>query len=156
MDTALDDLKLARESADWRETWQVRVLIETQRSHIGTVMLSALAHTYDDAMFVMMRVAFPGFKSITPPFLCSAGKVDKNGAVVADVVQRAGTIKKDVCLYTSEIQMRDELRRLADRMRLNDADRVEMFKVVQRWVVADRRLDPTMNPADPDAKRLVH
>jgi hypothetical protein len=31
-----------------------------------------------------------------------------------------------------------------------------MFAAVKRWVVADRRLDPNMDPQDPDAKRLVH
>jgi hypothetical protein len=50
--------------------------------------------------------------------------------------------------------MRDAFRRLADRLKLNDADRIELFKCVQRWVVADRRLDPTFDPKDPDAKRL--
>ena len=51
--------------------------------------------------------------------------------------------------------MRDAFRRLADRLKLSDSDRIEMFKYVQRWVVADRRLDPTFDPQDPDAKRLT-
>jgi hypothetical protein len=31
-----------------------------------------------------------------------------------------------------------------------------MFKCVSRWLRADRRLDPTFDPQDPDAKRLVN
>lgn len=136
--------------------WQSRVLVETQGEHIGIVLLSVLAHNFDDAMPVLLRVAFPGFTSIAPPFLCTAGKVAKTGAVVADVVNHNGTISKDVALYINETALRDDFRRLADRLKLDDADRVEMFKCVQRWVVADRRLDPTFDPQDPDAKRLVH
>lgn len=143
--------------AELRETWQVRALMATQNDPIGTTLLSVLAHSYDDAMHVLMRVAFPGFTSIRPPFLCTAGKVAKTGAVVADLVTNDGNILKDFVLWNTERSLRDAFRRLADRLRFNDKDRTEMFKCVQRWVVADRRLDPTMDPKDPDAKRLrVH
>jgi hypothetical protein len=50
--------------------------------------------------------------------------------------------------------MRDAFRRLADHVKLNDPERIELFKYAQRWVVADRRLDPTLDPQDPDARRL--
>ena len=55
----------------------------------------------------------------------------------------------------SELALRNDFRRLADKIKLSDADRVELFAAVKNWVVADRRLDPTMDPKDPDAKRLV-
>ena len=35
-------------------------------------------------------------------------------------------------------------------------DRIEMFTALRNWIVADFRLDPTMDPSDPDARRLVH
>lgn len=133
------------------------MLIAAQQKNegvIGAVALSVLAHNYDDAMLPLLKVLFQGFESITPPFLCSAGKVDKEGAIVADLVERAGKIVKNYRLYGSEIELRDDFRRLADQLKLSDADRVEMFAAVKRWVVADRRLDPTMDPKDPDAKRL--
>jgi hypothetical protein len=53
---------------------------------------------------------FPGFESITPPFLCSAGKVDKTGAVVADFVAKSGAITKNYPLYRDEIALRDDFR----------------------------------------------
>lgn len=123
---------------------------------IAAVALSVLAHNYDDALPVLLKVLFPGFESITPPFLCSAGKVDKSGAIVADLVERAGVITKNYRLYRDEIALRDDFRRLADQLKLGDAARAELFGAVKRWVVADRRLDPNMDPMDPDAKRLVH
>lgn len=139
---------------DLRASWQARVLASAG-GHLGAVVLSVLAHSYDEAMPTLLRVVFPGFTSIAAPFYCTAGKVDKAGRVVADVVTKSGEIVKDAKVYDSELQMRDEFRRLADRLKLNDADRTELFKCAQRWVVADRRLDPNFDPKDPDAKRLV-
>ncbi len=149
----------ARLAFDIRDTWQARVLLAAQARTdgvIGAVALSVMAHNFDDAMLVLLKVLFPGFTSIAPPFLCSAGRVDKTGAVVADLVERSGKIVKNYVLYRSEIALRDDFRRLADQLKLNDPDRREMFSAVQRWVVADRRLDPVMDPKDPDAKRLTH
>lgn len=144
---------------DLRATWQARVLLAAQAKTdgvVGAVALSVLAHNYDDAMPALLKVLFPGFESITPPFLCTAGKVDKSGAIVADLVEKYGSITKNYRLYRDEIELRDDFRRLADELKLDDADRVELFGAVKRWVVADRRLDPNMDPQDPDAKRLVH
>ena len=44
---------------------------------------------------------------------------------------------------------------LADRIKLNDTDRRELFACVLHWVKADRRLDPSFDRRDPDAKRLT-
>lgn len=137
--------------------WQCRALVEAKRrgGNVAVALLSVLAHNYDDAMPVLLRVAFPGFTSIEAPFLCSAGRVAKNGVVMADVVNRDGTITKNVGIYRNEMALRDNFRRLADTLSLTDAERIEMFKAVQRWVVADTRIDPSMDPRDPEAKRLV-
>jgi hypothetical protein len=142
-------------SFDLRASWQARALSETG-GHLSAVVLSVLSHNFDGAMPALLSLVFPGFKSITAPFYCTAGKVDKSGRVVADVVTKTGQIVKDAKVFDSEMQLRDAFRRLADRLKLNDDDRIEMFKCVQRWVVADRRLDPTFDPKDPDAKRIVH
>ena len=141
---------------DLRASWQARVLLGTS-GPARMVVMSALAHTYDEAVFTLCAAVFPDFDgSLRPPFLTSAAKVDKSGAIVADMVDQRGTIHKDTALLLTEMQMRDSFRRLADRLKLNDSDRVELFKCAQRWVVADRRLDPTFDPKDPDAKRMVH
>lgn len=138
---------------DLRASWQARVLTASG-GQIGAVVLSVLSHNYEEALPTLLAVIFPGFTSIAAPFYCSAGKVAKGGHVVADVVTKDGTIIKDAKVFDNETQMRDAFRQLADRIKLNDADRTELFKCVQRWVVADRRLDPSFDPKDPDAKRL--
>lgn len=139
---------------DLRASWQARVLAAAH-GHMGAVVLSVLSHNFDEAMPTLLRLVFPGFTSITAPFYCTAGKVDKAGRVVADVVTARGEVVKDSVVFASEEKLRDEFRRLADRLKLSDPDRIELFKCVQRWVVADRRLDPNFDPKDPDAKRLV-
>ena len=140
---------------DLRASWQAKLLAACG-GHMGQVVLSVLSHSFDEAMPVLLRLIYPGFTSIAAPFYCTAAKVDKAGRVVADVVTKTGSIVKNAKVFDDEVQMRDAFRRAADRLKLSDADRVEMFKCVQRWVVADRRLDPTFDPKDPDAKRLVH
>lgn len=150
------DLK-DRLTFDICDTWQARVLVAAQQKTegvIGAVALSVIAHNYDEALLPLLMTIFPGFQSIKPPALCTAGRIDKEGAVVASLVERSGRIVKDYRLYRNEIELRDDFRRLADELKLNDSDRIELFMCLQKWVVADRRLDPTMDPKDPDAKRL--
>jgi hypothetical protein len=137
-----------------RDSWQVRALLAA-RGLEQAVVLSMLAHSYDDDMLRILNIAYPGFVSISAPFLGTAGKVDKRGRICADIIFDDQPPMKLQPLYASEIHFRDAMRRIADQLKLSDADRIEMFDVAQRWIVCDFRLDPTMNPQDPDAKRLT-
>ena len=152
-----DDLIWMKHADEVRELWQARMLVHTHRRGIGAVVLSILAHYYDaDKLEILLKIVFPAFHSIKPPFICSAAKVDKTGAVIVDYVRRDNEpVRKDCVIFKSLDDMKGQLRRLADSMKLDDADRLEFFTLARKWVVADRRLDPTMNPADPDAKRLT-
>lgn len=151
-------LSLHRHAEDLRQTWQGRVLSDTRCRGIGAVVLSVLAHAFDaEVVVTLMRCVDPQWTHVAAPFICSAAKVHKTGTVVADVVWRDNRPpSKNELIFWNERDLRDAFRRLADRLKLNDQDRVELFTCVKRWVVADLRLDPTMDPADPDAKRLVH
>lgn len=145
-----------------RESWQGRVLARALRDDgspidpIGGVVLSVLAHNFDEAMPVLLRVMFPGFTSVQLPFLCSAGKIAKTGQVCADMVTRDGQIMKMQAFFRNMRAMEREFRKLADRLKFTDQERVALFAAVRRWVVCDFRVDPNMDPRDPDAKRLVH
>lgn len=140
---------------DLRDCWQGRCL-SAAKGKTAAVLLSVLAHNYDDAMLPLLQAVFPGFTSLAAPFFSTAGKVAKGGQIVADMVTKTGKVSKDFQIYRNEIDLRDDFRRLADHLKLNDTERAELFGAVKRWVVADRRLDPTMDPKDPDAKRLVN
>jgi hypothetical protein len=138
---------------DLRASWQARVLLGSQEK-MHRIVMSVLAHNFPEAMTTLLCIAYPGFTSIQAPFYCTAAKISKAGRVVADLVQRDGAIVKDAEVFMGEMVMQHEFRWLADRLKLNDADRIELFKCAQRWVVADRRLDPNFDPKDPDARRL--
>jgi hypothetical protein len=140
---------------DIRDTWQAKVLLGTG-GKLNVVLMSVLAHNYDDAMLPLLQTIYPGFVSIAAPFYCTAAKVSKAGRIVADLDHGDGLVTKNVEVFMSEAVMEHEFRWLADRLKLSDADRVELFAAVTRWVVADRRLDPAMDPKDPDAKRLLN
>jgi hypothetical protein len=139
---------------DLRASWQARTLANSKGATFAVVM-SVLAHSFPDAMDTLLRVLIPGWDGKPlGPYLSTCGKVAKNNTVVADVIYPDGRIEKDAVLYLSEIHLRDDMRRLADSLKLVDRDRVEFFTAIKNWVVADRRLDPNFDPRDPDAKRL--
>ncbi len=149
------ELTESRIEFDLRASWQARTLMAAS-GRTAAVLLSVLAHNFDECMETLLAVCFPGFTSINTPFLSSAGRVQKNGAITADVVERTGAITKQKVIYKNGTELRDEFRRLADHLKMNDLDRAAMFACVQRWIVCDYRIDPTFDPRDPDAKRLVH
>ena len=152
-----DFLAGKRHRDDILATWESRILLHTkQYSSTQAVILSMLAHTFDaEVIMVLMRVTFPEWKSIIPPFIASAAKIDKRGRIVADIVDRNERMRKNCVLFKSLKHLQDNLRRLSDDMKLSDQERLEFFTVAKRWVVADRRLDPNMDPRDPDARRLT-
>lgn len=152
--------ELIRHSRDLRDMWQGRVLAHAKGNNLLAVT-SMLAHAFDDAMGIMLRVVKPKCwdverQSLRAPFLCSIAKIDKRSHVVADVIDNDGTKLKDVVVYRSTAHFQGEMRRVADVARLTDGERHEFFIVAKSWIAADRRLDPNMNPADPDARRLVN
>lgn len=154
MDTAAD-LDFRRHVQDLAESWQGRCLRATDGTKMGAIVLSILGHSFDTALPVLLQAVYPGFRSIAAPFICSAAKIDKRGFVVAGMVMRDERIIEDRILFLSLNQMQGAFRSLADRLKLNDEDRRQLFICAKNWVVADRRLDPAMDPADPGARRLV-
>lgn len=151
---ALTSFEFQRFERELREGWQCRVLVEA-KGHSRAVIASILAHSFDGSILTIMQAAFPRFEKVKPPFISSAGRIDKTGRVVADVWEKDNSISKNQVMYPNDIAYRDAMRRLADRLKLSDQERLEFFTCVKRWLVADLRLDPTMDPMDPDAKHLT-
>lgn len=149
-------LAISREAKlafDLRVTWQGRC-VAAAKGTTAAVLMSVLCHNYEEAARWLYDLIFPGGIVVPAPYLESAGRVAKNGAIIAKLKERDG-ITRWRAIYSSEIALRDDFRRLADHLKLSDKDRTELFGAVKRWLVADRRLDPNMDPKDPDAKRLV-
>jgi len=137
-----------------RESWQGR-LLRTAQGKTGAVLLSVLADSYDAIMLPLLKAVFPGFIEPALPCLCSSAKIGYTGAIFAEVMLEDGRKEKRLIYFSSQ-ELQDDMRRLADRAKLTDVERLELFVAVKKWVVADFRLDPTFDPRDPDARRLVH
>jgi hypothetical protein len=146
-------MELSASDYELRNSWRAKALLcSSGKTHI--VLLSILADAYDDLIF-LLKAIYPGFQGIGPPSLVSSGRINWSGKIIAKYAGTDGTIRW-APLYKSEIHLRDEFRKFADRLQLNDAERVELFGAIGVWLNSDLRLDPNMDPRDPDAKRLVH
>jgi hypothetical protein len=163
MDAVCDELDLRAHMDALRATWQARVL-DAARDRMMLVVASILAHSFDEAMWTMFNLLQPrcwdmGRQSLRTPFLTSIGKVDKSGRIVAKVKLRDDELLPvEKVIFTSTWEFVYELRDLADQVgvRLSDRERLEFFAAAKKWLGSDMRLDPTMDPRDPDAVRLVH
>jgi hypothetical protein len=160
------ELSAYRHAEELRQTWQGRLLAATATDSLRVpsnllqaIILSILAHCFDDtdAMPVLLRVLFPGFESLAPPFVCSIAHIDKAGRVVADTLDRNGWARhRDTVLFMSAGELQAVMRGVADKLKFSDFDRRDFFKCVQMWCMADHRRDPAMDPADPDSKRFKY
>lgn len=74
-----------------------------------------------------------------PPRVESLASVDEQGLTWAYVTSRSGA-RRLTCLG-SIMDIRDDFRRLADHLKLDDGERVEMFDELRKWVSIDRRAD---------------
>jgi len=146
-----------------RASWEARavrmaclddLIAATPVDKTGMCVLSVIAHrlSIEDLQFVLRCC---GFRGTSLPMLTSAAKVAKTGHIMADFLTRDQCEYKNQALFRNTRQMETAFRNFADLMHMTDEERVEFFDSVKRWVVCDYRLDPTMDAADPDAKRLT-
>jgi hypothetical protein len=125
---------------DLRSDWRARALLAADNA-MYPVVLSMLSHNYDDQMLPLLRFVFPGFTSISAPFLCTAARISREGRVYATVDYGRGRREINV-LFETETDLQNAFRHLADQLKLSDADRIAMFAAVKRWIVCDYRIDP--------------
>lgn len=138
-----------------RESWQGRALhLARANPQLKTCLLSLLADNYDETLPFLLHAVY-GSTAIMAPFYCSNPVIDKRGLIVADLIGPDGFKYKNAVIFTSSMQMEATFRKLADRLRLDDAERVDLFVCARHWVKADQRFDPNFDRRDPDARRLV-
>jgi hypothetical protein len=122
-----------------RDTWQARALAEST-GRAQAVVLIVLFHAYTKIIKTLLRVVFPGMRDIQPPFISSGATIILNGKLVADVTYGSGLAAKKI-IYESTDELNREMRDLADRLKLTDPERLEFTAAIQKWVVADQRVD---------------
>lgn len=123
-----------------RDSWQGRALAQT-RGKLAAVVLVVLFFEYGEAMKVLLRAAFPGFRDISRPFFCGGATIVKTGRIVCNMIGRDGFPVRSMLVFDSEEDMVGQFRALADRLKLTDAERVDMTELLKKWVVADLRIN---------------
>lgn len=138
---------LSKHAKELRDTWQARALAES-KGHTQAVVQAILFHGYLDAMQILMRVVWPnrplarnGWTEISRPFFVGGAQILPNGKVEVNMISSLGDNPGRTVIYESQDELIKTFRDLADQLKLNDADRIEMMGAVAKWVVADRRID---------------
>ena len=131
-------LNTRRHSQDLRNTWQARCLAEA-KGKTAAVVLIVLCMSYSTAIKTLLRVVF-NMRDIERPFFCSGAEVHLSGKLVCDLTEKSG-ITHPVVVYDSTDDLNRDMRDLADRLKLTDPERLEFTAAIQRWVVADHRVD---------------
>jgi hypothetical protein len=121
-----------------RDMWQSRLLVASH-DKMRKVVIVALAKEYPGAFVTLMKVTFPGFVDFDRPFFSSYASIALSGRIVCDMIDKDGS-KRKIAVYRNEDEFIYEMRTLADRLKLSDKDRIEMFTVLQKWVVSDQRV----------------
>jgi hypothetical protein len=131
---------LKKHADELRAMWQSRALAASE-GKMRRVLTVVLSYEYAAAMPILLAATFPGFTDIARPFLSSYATIVPSGKVVAEMVDRDGS-KKTIAVYDSGDKYVADMRALADKLKLSDEERTEMFKVLQRWIVKDMRIGP--------------
>lgn len=131
---------ISKEAGEVREMWQSRVLAGTDGLE-RAILVRMFVKAYKDAIKILLAVTFPGFRDLGLPQIVGHANVAPSGRIVADVLQKNRRVRTHI-LYESQDAMRAAFGRLADKLKLNDFDRVELFAMLQGWVAADLRIDP--------------
>lgn len=137
----------SKEASEVRETWQYKILFETKgNGKEGEVIMVVLANLYYEALEVLLRMIKRRF---IPPCFTGYARIMPGGQVVCDMMKTTSLRLKNVLVYDSEDQMIGEFRKLADKLKLPDGERIAMFGALQKWVSQDRRIG-----AEGDRKRI--
>lgn len=125
-----------------RQMWQCRALSEAEPK-MQRVILAALRAEYPADLIVLLKTTF-GTLDIPNPFYRGYAFVSPGGHLCCEVVDRdpSGLVwRGPVKVFDTEQQFIGATRRIADQLKLNDVDRIDMFRVLQKWVTRDARFD---------------
>lgn len=129
----------SKEAQEIRDMWQSRALAAASGT-MRAVLTAVLAKEYHQAFAVIWRVTF-GDQDVPNSFIAGYGRVFPSGRVVADVMG-ADRVKRPSVIFVSKDHYTAAMRRLADKLKLKDAERKEFFEVLSKWIVADMRIGP--------------
>lgn len=136
-----------KSGAELADTWQLRCLVATKKLQpkLHRVLLQTFfeeypavtPNTWDTLLRVLFRDA--GVESLGRPLLVGRARVEQSGRVTTEIVDSYGR-RCRAALYRTKDDFIGDLRRLADRLKLSDLDRTEMFAAMGKWITADLRI----------------
>lgn len=136
--TEIKPLSLHDHAQKLRDSWQAKCLAEAT-GKTQAVVLIVLCMSYSAAIKILLRVVF-NQRDIQRPFFASGAEIQLSGKLVCDLVEKSG-ITHPVVVYESTDDLNRDMRDLADRLKLSDDERREFTAAIQRWVVADHRVN---------------
>lgn len=131
---------LHKHADELRDMWQSRALRESKGT-FQRVLLAVFAEAYPTALETLLMVTFKGFTDISRPFLRGYAEITPAGWVVCDQIDRDGAVRR-TAIYENEARLLWDARKLADKLKLSDKDRTELFDLLRKWIAADRRVGP--------------
>lgn len=103
----------------------------------------ALRATRDDDLMRCFLLAVLGWQTgLKPPRFGRVARISANGLLYSNMQDINYRIYPNHCLGMVETVI-ENFRRLADHLKLNDADRKEMFLELKKWIARDDRANQT-------------
>lgn len=108
-----------------RDSWQYRAVAHTKGNStaLGCLLLAVI-----------------GRNAKHPPWFGRSAEITAEGLVVTSFTHRSGR-RYEPWVWGSVEELTAAFSRLADELKLNDADRIELFRQVRQWVARDNRAD---------------
>ena len=127
-----------------RQMWQIRALAYAKdHGKIFRVLMRCFINEYiavtQSTWQSLLRIAIPGYDDLQRPLLLGNARVEMSGRVTSEVINEGGVVVR-MALYESKDKFLWEFRKMADKLKLNDVDRVAMFAVLGKWISEDLRV----------------
>lgn len=123
----MDERIIFTTPSDEQASWQYKAIVATRgnQTMLGAIFLQII-----------------GKSAKHPPQIIGTASVDEEG-LCWTLLRKAhgGEIAEGVVCLGELSAIVDEFRRLADHLKLDDAERIELFEELRKWVAVDLRAD---------------
>ena len=134
----------AHKSADeLAAMWQLKAMAWTFKNSpkLFAILLRVLANEYTAVTHNTWAVILRGMTG-TPDLpgnivLQGYARVEPSGRVTTIATTRDGEVFR-MALYRNKYAFVSDMRRIADKLKLNDGDRIAMFDVLKGWITEDK------------------
>ncbi|HLZ23660.1 MAG TPA: hypothetical protein VKQ30_16235 [Ktedonobacterales bacterium] len=123
----MDERTIFTTPSDEQASWQYKAIVATRGNQtlLGAIFLQII-----------------GKNAKHPPQIVGTASVDEDGLCWSVLRKQHGLeIAEGIVCLGSIADIRDEFRRLADHLKLNDDERKELFVELRKWVAVDLRAD---------------